>query len=145
MADQKSDLQALIDSVDRTVAQAPCESRGPAKQANTGAAAVVVFATLALVAVLFARQEALFDPKPDPQLEWAGRESARRDAVGRVFAAWDSTGRLPRALTEVGPPQPLLGYTPGDTSFQLTFERQQGGRVRLVYTRGNRDGAESGR
>lgn len=129
----------MMASAAESLARAKASGPGPVKKA-IGAAVVAAVAVVAFGAVLYARREAVFSPAPDLRAEWTGRVQAIVGAKRRVFAAWDSTGQLPRTLTEVGPPQPLIVYTPGDTGFVFAFQRVPGDTAYVTYTKANRYG-----
>lgn len=140
MTDKDSQLAAIVAAADRAVANAQHPPTGPVKKAVIGASAVATVAVLAFIAVLYVQRDALTRSAPDERTMWEGRARALVDAKNRVLAAWDASGRLPAALTDVGPPQPLIVYTPGDTSFDFAFQRVQGDTVRVTFTRSNRVG-----
>lgn len=139
MTDTRPNLESMVAAADEAVQRQQQSGASPSKK-PAGAAIVAVAAVVALSAVLYLRGEAAFNPKPDEGTVLEGRANAIADAQRRVFDAWDRTGRLPVTLTEVGPPQPLIVYTPGDSSFRLSFERMVGDSAHLTYTRFNRTG-----
>lgn len=57
-----------------------------------------------------------------------------------VFAYWDSTGRLPESLEQVGPRQPSLSYSAQGTYFRLAFLSPRGDSVALGFSRRGRGG-----
>ncbi len=115
----------------------PPEPRGPTDGRRRLIAVAAIVASVALVLLKggsFAR------PKPDPIEVSRGLAQSFLIAHQRVFAFWDSTGRLPTVLTEVGPRQPSIGYSVRDGHFRLAFKKPEGDSVMIGFTKAFRGG-----
>ncbi len=135
-------LEKLVSEAAKAVGR-ELEERAAPRGGRNVRALLAGLAMIGLVIVLVSRRDALRAPAPDPRLAAVGKAVALIDARNRVFAAWDSTGRLPESLRKVGPPQPMIAFSVTDSSFRFAFTRIDGDSVRVEYTRNNRHGTFS--